>query len=176
MKKKIFIGLGGLLLLIFLVVATYAWYLFFLKVGLDYNSTYDVSHLKPGDIYFRDDGKGVVNLDAKSLDDASIDEVPAYYFKVINTKTASTDYTLYIEDIPESDESKLLPRGELKYQLLLNGKVIKEDYMDKIVDNILDTRTIDSNTVNEYSLKVYIRADAIDWVGKHYYYKITMNG
>ena len=93
----------------------------------------------------------------------------------------TSNYILYIEDLPANvlndgcSEDTLLTRNQLKYQLILNDKVIKEDYMTSIKDNILDTREINGKTTNNYSLKIYIHDEATDWVGKHYHYKVSIS-
>ena len=101
-------------------------------------------------------------------------------FKVKNSKNTEGKYTIFIEDAPLNSindgctEETLLSRKDLKYQLKLNGQIIKEDFLSSIKDNILDTETIKENTTNNYELRIYIHENANDWVGKHYHYQINI--
>lgn len=181
MKNKLLIVCAGFLLLLFLVFGTYAWYLYFLRASGNYNITNTNGRISNAGIVFQDDGNNVYDSNAESLEDTEISKVPSYEFKVTNFNNRTSTYNLYIEDLPISlvndgcTEKTLLNRSQLKYQLSLNGKVIKEDNMENIKDNLLDTRSIDSNVTNNYSLKVYIHEDAEEWIGKHYHYKVTLS-
>ena len=181
MKNKVLIICAGLILLIFLTFGTYAWYLYFLRAGgIDTASDNSSIYLQSGDLLFKDEGVGVYDADAKNTSDTDISNVPSYNFQVINNKKETTNYILYIEDLPINSiddgctEETLLSREQLKYQLSLNGKIIKEGYMGTINDNILDEREIDKNVTNNYSLKIYIYDDAQNWFGKHYHYKVVL--
>ena len=46
-----------------------------------------------------------------------------------------------------------------------------------VKNNILDTRTLDSNTENSYELRIWITGDinSTDWMGKTYNYKVSVN-
>lgn len=176
MKNKILIICAAFILLIFLTYGTYSWYTYFLKI----TAANVITNYKIGDIEFKENGTGVYDANAESIDDIKIDEVPAYNFSVINNGDFDKEYTLYIEDVPVNlvddgcTEDKLLSRSDLKYQLNLNGEIIKEDYLSSIQDNILDTRKLESKKTNSYSLKVYIHDEALDWFSKHYHYKVVL--
>ena len=186
MKNKTLLVCAALLLLIFLTFGTYAWYNYFLGISaFNTNSNtnsgkFANTSYKVGDIEFKEEGKSVYDANAKSIDDVDVSSVPAYTFKVMNNGKTKGEYTLYIEDVPVNlvndgcTEDTLLKRSELKYQLTLNGNVLKEDYLSNIKDNILDTREIESNKTNSYSLKVYIHDRAVDWFSKHYHYKVVL--
>lgn len=181
MKNKTLLVCAGFLLLIFLTFGTYAWYIYFLRISAvntisnNTNISYTV-----GDIEFKENGDPVYDADAKSIEDIEVTSVPSYDFQVINNGNSSGKYTLYIEDIPVHlvedgcTEDTLLKREDLKYQLTLNGTIIKEDYLSNIQDNILDSRTIETKKTNSYSLKVYIHDKAKDWFSKHYHYKVVL--
>lgn len=180
MKNKVLIVVAALLLFIFLVFGTYAWYLFFLKIGNNSMANTLNSSLINGDITLIDNGNGVYDSDANSILDSNVSDIIPYKFKIVN-KGISRDYNLYIEDLPVNaindgcTENTLLERSQLKYELKLNGKVIKNDLLSNINDNILDKRKIDMNKTNNYELRIYIHDDAIDWTDKHYHYKIVLN-
>lgn len=180
MKNKVLLISAGLLLFIFLVFGTYAWYLFFLRASANFPIN-DNAHLKDGDIALLDKGNNVYETDAESMEDEDIMAVTPYLFKVKNTSSNSDNYTLYIEDIPLNliqdgcTSETLLTRDMLKYELRLNGKIIKKDYLSKIRDNILDERSIEADMTNEYELRIYIHEYAEDWGNKHYHYKVVIN-
>jgi len=180
MKNKVLIVCAGLLLLIFLIFGTYSWYLYFLRASGSFTVNNN-KYSETSGIIFKDDGKSVYDAKAESLEDNNISHVPSYNFQVINTNKKSGKYNLYIEDLPVNmvddgcTENTLLKREQLKYQLSLNGQIIKEGLMTSINDNILDSRTIEKDKTNNYSLKIYIHDEATEWFGKHYHYKVNIN-
>ena len=181
MKNKTLLICAATLLLIFLTYGTYAWYMYFINISGNITSfKNNTISYRIGDIEFKEDGKAVYDADAESIEDVDISKVPSYDFSVINNGNSTKEYTLYLEDVPVNlvddgcTEENLLSRQDLKYQLTLNGKVIKEDYLSSIQDNILDTKKIESKKTNSYSLKVYIHDKAINWFSKHYHYKVVL--
>ena len=181
MKNKTLIICGFLVLILFIIFSSIAWYIYFLRAGKGFNISYNSKYLETSGIIFQDNGNNVYDTKAESLEDNNINSVPSYNFKVTNTNNKMGIYNLYIEDLPVNmiddgcTEETLLSREQLKYQLTMNGVTIKEGYMSTINDNILDTRQISANTTNNYSLKVYIHDEANEWFGKHYHYKVTMS-
>ena len=180
-KNRLLIICGGIILLIFLVLGTYAWYLFFLRGSANYSINYNSKYLQSGSLLFKDYGNSVYDANAESIEGQAVESVPAYVFDVINTGKNSEKYNIYIEDLPVNaiqdgcTESTLLLRSQLKYQLKINSEVVKEDYLSNIQDNILDTRTLDGNKANSYELRIYIHEKASNWTGKHYHYKVLLN-
>ena len=181
MKNKILITCGLLMLIIFIFFGTYVWYLYFSNASGSYLVNNNSKYLETSGIIFQDNGNNVYDAQAESLKDDNLVSVPSYDFQVTNTKDTSGDYNLYIEDLPVNaisdgcTDETLLSRNQLKYQLKLNGNIIKEGLMSSINDNILDSRSINRNTTNYYSLKIYIHDEALDWYGKHYHYKVSIN-
>ncbi len=179
MKNKVLLLCAGLLLLIFLVFGTYSWYIFFHNASGSYGSS-TTNPKKDGEIVLNDSGNKVYDADAKNLKEEDVDSVVPYIFSIKNSGEKD-DYTLYIEDVPVNTindgctSSTLLSRSQLRYQLKMNGKVVKDDYLSNVEDNILDTRTIDKDTTNEYELRIYIHENAKDWENKHYHYKVVIN-
>ena len=186
MKNKILLICGAFLLLVFLTYGTFAWYNYFLNINnanennLKHNNTFSNSNYKVDDIEFKETGKPVYDVDAKSIDEVDIDKVPAYEFKVVNEGKKKREYYLYIEDVPVNmvddgcTEDTLLKRSDLKYRLTMNGELLKEDFLSSIQDNILDKREIEVNKTNSYALKIYIHDGALDWFSKHYHYKVIL--
>lgn len=180
MKNKVLVICAGCVLFIYLVFSTYAWYSYFLRASGEGSLNVFYSKSAYSGIIFQDNGNNVYDTKAESLEDNNIGSVPSYNFQITNTGNNEGKYTLYLEDLPVSaiddgcTENTLLARNQLKYQLLLNDKVIKEGFMETINDNILDSRSIGGKETNNYSLKIYIHDEATDWFGKHYHYKVTM--
>ncbi|MBQ8891426.1 MAG: hypothetical protein IJ068_01005 [Bacilli bacterium] len=181
MKNKILIICGFLVLTIFIVFNTFTWYTYFTNASNGFNVSNNSKYLETSGIIFQDNGNNVYDSKAESLEDDNIESVPSYNFKVTNTNNRAGIYNLYIEDLPVNmindgcTEDTLLTRDQLKYQFIMNGVIIKDGVMNTINDNILDTREISANTTNDYSLKIYIHDEALNWFGKHYHYKVTIN-
>ena len=178
MKKRILLTIAALLLISFLGIGTYMWYNFFLGITSNYGNSSNGS--SSGSIKLEDAETSVTDSNASKVDDSEVSNVTPYTFKVKNSKNTEGKYTIFIEDAPLNSindgctEETLLSRKDLKYQLKLNGKIIKEDFLSSIKDNILDTETIKENTTNNYELRIYIHENANDWVGKHYHYQINI--
>ena len=181
MKNKLLLICAFLILLVFLSFGTYSWYSFFVNISSDFLINNNSKYLETSGIVFQDDGHNVYDANAESIEDSKINNVPGYSFRVVNTNPKSGKYNLYIEDLPVNaindgcTEETLLTRKDLKYQLSLNGEIIKEGYMSSINDNILDAREIEGNKTNQYDLKIYIHDEALNWFGKHYHYKVSIN-
>lgn len=179
MKNKLLLICAAALLFIFLVFGTYFWYLFFLQISEDF--TVNNNNINNGSIIFVDYGNNVYEVDAETVDENSVSAVIPYKFEVKNNSNKDGNYHLYIEDLPASfvndgcTEATLLDRNMLKYQLKLNGSIIKDDYLSNIKDNILDIRNIGTKKINSYELRIYIHDEAYDWAGKHYHYKVVLN-
>lgn len=175
MKGKGILAGGFVCLIIFIIISTYFWYLYFLDFNndgkLNNNSN---SH---GKIVLVDI-KGVNATNEESKEDGY--DTPSYYFRVDNRKTGSANYVLYIEDTPFNlvndgcSMGTTLKREELSYQLKMNGVAIKSGKLSSISDNILDKQYINIDESNHYELKIWISGDTTDYEGKHYHYKVTL--
>ena len=181
MKNKILIIFGLCILLMFIVGSTFMWYTYFANISDGFDINNNSRHLETSGIVMQDSGNNVYDTNAESIEDNNIDSVPSYDFEVKNTNDKTGIYNIYIEDLPVNaindgcTEETILSRNDLKYQLIMNGVTIKDGFMNNINDNILDTREISANATNKYSLKIYIHDEALNWFGKHYHYRITVN-
>ena len=95
MKNKVLLVCAGFLLLIFLMFGTYMWYIFFIQYSGTNSETNNSTNIQSGNIVFKDDGNGVYELNAKSLEDSQIDNVPSYNFQIENTKKYIKLYFIY---------------------------------------------------------------------------------
>ena len=175
MKSKITLGVGFLGIIIFIIIAAYLWYLYFLDFNND--GKFNDNGSMQGRLVMVDlDGVNATNEESKE----SGEDTPSYLFRIDNRKTGNTSYTLYIEDTPYNQVNDgcsmatTLTRSDLSYQLKLNGALIKTGKMTEINNNILDSRIINANVSNNYELTVWINEEAIEWEGKHYHYKVVM--
>jgi len=111
------------------------------------------------------------------ISDNNIDIIVPYEFSISNTKEENATYDLLIEDIIDKEKGEnTLSRSYLNYELKLNGVVIKKGTMSNIKNNILDTRTMSTNSTNSYSLKIWLneKSKETDWMNKYYSYNITV--
>lgn len=180
MKNKVLLISAAFLLFIFLVYGTYFWYLFFLKASGNFEINKNNS-LKSGDIYLKDDGNGVYDTDADIIESDEVDSVIPYKFIIKNEGNKQGNYDLYIEDLPINavndgcTTETLLDRSQLKYQLKEDGKVVGDDYLSNVSDNILYSSDIKANNEKKYELRIYIHDEATNFEKKHYHYKIVLS-
>ena len=115
------------------------------------------------------------------MDDVTAKTITPYEFKVENNSTNDTTYNVLLEDGVISDDvnytnKELLSRNQLRYQLSLNGNVIKVGNLNDVENNILDTRNITSSQVNNYQLRIYVGESFqnTDWQNKYYHFNINV--
>lgn len=175
MKKGNYTGLKlliiGLILFGFCVGITFLWYRVFQR---------DKVAITNLTIALKDKGKGVDVESLVPMNDRDAKDVPAYSFDIMNNGDTNGRYEVLIEDGIKRDRDgyqvyDLLSRDQLRYELILNGKVIAKDSLSKVKNNILDTRVIGANKTNSYSLRIWIPFDAEDWQNKTYHYKVVVN-
>lgn len=175
MKKMILLILAGIALFAFIFSTSMLWYNFFYDNDGE-NST--VSSLEVR----LDEANNTINEDGLiPLDDETAKSLEPYSFEVENTNSTPSTYNVILEDTIISDDAsysskELLSRSQLKYQLSLNGKVIKTGRLSDIKNNILDTRNISENRTNNYELRIYVSEDAVntDWQNKYYHFNINV--
>lgn len=175
MKKMILLILAGIALFAFIFSTSMLWYNFFYDNDGE-NST--VSSLEVR----LDEVNNTINEDGLiPLDDETAKSLEPYSFEVENTNSMPSTYNVILEDTIISDDAsysskELLSRSQLRYQLSLNGKVIKTGRLSDIKNNILDTRNISENRTNNYELRIYVSEDAVntDWQNKYYHFNINV--
>ncbi len=175
MKSKVPLIIAGILLFIFISVTSMLWYHAFyqpkkevsvLQIGKDHeeNATIDLSNMIP-------------------MSDEEGAQITPYEFQVQNSgdKEKEEIYRVLIEDEKLSDDpnfssKSLLSRSQLKYQLTMNGTVIKKGKLSDIKNNILDERSIAKGKENNYQLRIYLGTNVANtaWQNKYYHYIITI--
>ena len=175
MKKFILLILAGIALFSFIFATSMLWYRFFYGSSYDNYSTSSVT-VQADDFNNTIDEEGLIPLD----DDTATILTP-YEVTVSNNGDTSVTYNVLLEDsIISDDESysnrELLSRSQLRYQLSLNGNVIKIGNLSDINNNIIDTRNIAAGQVNKYQLRIYVAESAqnTNWQNKYYHFNVNI--
>ena len=173
MKNKSIFTIGLICLLIFIGIASYLWYLYFNEYeGRVVASTEGLEFYRGVEFV----NSGPINyVNAKVDDDDSI--IPKYYFRVKNNAEKDFSYTLNILDSEGKDgcsSDTRFKRSDLKYELKLDNKVIKSGALDSLTDNILDTNIVKKGSVNDYSLKIWLKEESADKEKFHYHYIVSL--
>ncbi len=173
MKNKKIFTIGIVCLTIFIIIASYLWYLYF--------NEYEGHLLSQNEntVFLR--GVELVNsgsidyINALPGDSPSI--IPTYYFRVKNNSNKNYDYVLHIENASASDgctPDTTFSRDELEYELKLDNIVIKSGNLSSIRNNILDVNTISQNSVKDYSLRIWLKDGLVDYEKKHFHYVVNI--
>ncbi len=174
MKKFVLLVLAGVALFVFIFTTSILWYRFFYGDGsINNTSLINVEISGTNNVL---DESGLIPVD----DNTALSLTP-YEFTVTNSSDNDSVYNVLLEDSIISDDAtysskELLSRNQLRYQLSLNGKVIKSGDLDEIKNNILDTRSIAPSQVNNYQLRIYVAEDAqnTEWQNKYYHFEIKV--
>ena len=174
MKKFILLVLAGVALFVFIFTTSILWYRFFYGEGsINNSSLINIEISNTNNVL---DESGLIPID----DNTALSLKP-YEFKVTNFSDNDSVYNVLLEDSIISDDAtysskELLSRNQLRYQLSLNGKVIKCGDLDEIKNNILDTRNIAPSQVNNYQLRIYVAeyAQNTEWQNKYYHFEIKV--
>lgn len=167
MKKKIFLIFSGVLLFSFVVCTAFLWYKVFYYGDLGAINTLQVQKQS-------DEATLNENLFPMTKEESSI--VPNYKFSVKNANDFKSLYEVVYQE-RSNNATQTLYKSQLDYQLILNGKIIKEGNLGKLKNNVLDERYVMPNQTNKYELKVYITNSAKDsnWQNKKYAYTVNIN-
>ena len=174
MKKFVLLVLAGIALFVFIFTTSILWYRFFYGEGSINNTS--LINVEISDTNNVLDESGLIPLD----DNTALSLKP-YEFTVTNSSDHDSIYNVLLEDSIISDDAtysskELLSRDQLRYQLSLNGNVIKSGDLSEIDNNILDTRNIAPSQVNNYQLRIYVAEDAqnTEWQNKYYHFEIKV--
>lgn len=155
---------------IFILFATYFWYLYFHEFeGYVLSTNVRIELINSGHVDYIN---AIVHDDEKNI--------PTYYFRVKNSVGLPVYYDILINDVSPSQandgcsDETLFTRGELDYELKLDNKVLKTGTLSDLKDNILDSNEIENTGVNDYSLRIYLNENAKNTLDKHYHYTITL--
>ena len=173
MNNKSIFTVGIISLVIFIGIASYLWYIYFHE--------YEAKLLSQNGAFDFIRGVELVNSGGIDYINATVDDddniIPIYYFRVKNNSDKDYKYVLYLENATSNDgctSDTLFNRDELLYELKMDNKVIKSGALNTISNNILDDNIINSKSVNDYSLKVWLKDDVEDYANKHFHYVVNI--
>ena len=175
MKKVVLLIMAGIALFAFIFATSMLWYRFFYN-----NSTVsnDVSTVK---VQLSDANNVIDESGLIPLDDETAKSLTPYEFTVENNSENASTYNVLLEDSIISDDAtysskELLSRDQLRYQLSLNGNVIKIGDLSDLKNNVLDTRNIAVGQTNNYQLRIYVAEDAAStaWQNKYYHFNVNV--
>ncbi len=173
MKSKIVCTIGMICLIIFIGIASYLWYIYFGEYenkliaenkGLEFIR--GVEFINSGPIDY---------VNASILDTDEI--IPTYHFRVKNNANKDFDYVLSFMETQGTDgctNDERFSADELEYELKLDNKVIKSGLVSSLENNLLDTNVIKGQSVNDYSLRIWLNKEIVDYENKHFHYIVTM--
>ena len=160
--KQLFLLAFALLLLI---SSSYAW----LHLTIDDTKT---NVLRAGSLSLTLDdttSEGIALEKAVPVTDGKGKTGTEYTFTLQNKGKTAVDYTIYIDDIALSDGEQRMLDKDVRYQLTKNGVETIASIGD-LTERALDTGTINGDTTNTYSLRVWMNKDANnDAMGKIFY-------
>ncbi len=170
-NKLLIIGLSAFLIA-FIIGFSYFTYYTFHKEGKFVNTL---------EISFSDDDKKIDQAGLAPMSDEKGKLLTPYKFKISNPNSVSSKYQVIIEDsTPRNEdtyqESQLLKRNQLRYQLILNNQVIALDNLGNVKNNVLDIRSIDEEKDNSYELRLWVDKNQTEsnWMNKYYHYNIRI--
>ena len=170
MKRLLILKIAFISMIAFTVAGGYFWYLYFDERE---------SEMVRDNVRLQLLNNGPVTYINAVPNDAA-ENIPIYYFRVKNNFSTDAKYSLIFNEINPSNVGdgcsiqNYLNKNELMYVLTLDNKVIKQGKLSELSNNILDCNTINGNTVNDYSLKVYLEDNATETLKKHYHYSVIL--
>ena len=176
MKKIVMLFLAGIALFAFIFATSVLWYRFFYN-----NDTSDSSNVSNVTIQLDDENNVIDESGLIPLDDDTARTITPYEFSVNNNSESDYTYNVLLEDSIISDDityssKELLSRSQLRYQLTLNGEVIKIGDLSDIKNNVLDTRVINASKTNNYQLRIYLAESSqnTNWQNKYYHFDVKV--
>ena len=170
MKNKTVFKLAFISLVIFIVVATYFWFLYF----KDYEGsiTKELVRLE----LINNGGINYINAVPDDLEE----NIPTYYFRVKNNASESIKYDIFLQNVSPSEvndgcsDGMIFSTSELNYELKLDNKTIKSGVLSSLNNNALDNNIVSGNSINDYSLRIWLNESAEDNLLKHYHYIVSI--
>ena len=170
MKNKTVFKLAFISLFVFIIVATYFWFLYF----KDYEGT--VTKEKVRLELINNGGINYINAVPEDLEE----NIPTYYFRIKNNSLEDVKYDIFLQSVSPSDvndgcsEGMIFSTTELNYELKLDNKVIKKGVLSSLNNNILDNNVVSGDSINDYSLRIWLNEKADDSLLKHYHYIVSI--
>lgn len=168
MKNKTVFKLAFISLFIFVVVATYFWFLYF----KEYEGTVTKEMVRLELI--NNGGINYINAVPNDVEE----NIPTYYFRIKNSSTEDIKYDIFLQNVSPSEvndgcsDGMIFSASELSYELKLDNEVIKKGVLSSLINNILDNNKVSANSINDYSLRIWLNDSVTDNLLKHYHYTI----
>lgn len=167
MKNKSVFKIAFISVLIFIIVATYFWYLYF-KNGIGKSLSNNIR------LEIANNG-GINYINARYNDPD--DKIPVYYFRVNNNSNNNIEYDILFEKTSVSDgctESTIFSSDELNYEIKKNDRIVKSGLVSDIKNGVIYSSTVTGNTKDNYALRVFLNEKAEEKYQNHYHYIINI--
>ena len=170
MTNKTVFKLAFFSLVIFILVATYFWFLYF----KDYEGV--ITKEKVRLELINNGGINYINAVPNDLDE----NIPTYYFRIKNNSNDSIKYDIFLQNVSPSEvndgcsDGMIFSTSELNYELKLDNKTIKSGVLSSLNNNVLDNNVVLGNSINDYSLKISLNEKAEENLLKHYHYIVSI--
>ncbi len=170
MKNKTVFKIAFISLVIFVLVATYFWFLYF----KDYEGS-----IKEEKIRYELINNGGINYINAVPNDLEAN-IPTYYFRVKNNINDAIKYEIFLQNVSPSEvndgcsDGMIFASSELNYELKLDNRVISTGNLSTLTNNVLDNNRVLGNSVNDYSLRIWLNESASTNLLKHYHYIVSI--
>lgn len=158
-KKHLHLLLVLVCLLVLIIGGSFAW------LGLKINGS-KTNILKAGYLSLvldESETEGINIEKAIPTSDTTGLTQEGYTFKLVNNGKTAANYTIYLDDLDLEENETRMPDSVVKYNLTKNGVEGSTVLLPSIGTNpkrIVDTGTIDANTTNTYTLKLWMDYEA----------------
>ena len=169
MKNKTVFRIAFISLVIFVLVATYFWFLYF----KDYEGSIKEEKLR----YELINNGGINYINAVPNDLEA--NIPTYYFRVKNNVNDDIKYEIFLQSVSPSavndgcSTDMLFTSSELNYELKLDNRVVHSGNLSTLTNNVLDSNKVSGNSINDYSLRIWLNDNASTNLLKHYHYVVS---
>ena len=170
MKNKTVFKIAFISLIIFVIIATYFWFLYF--NDLEGSTTKEKIRLE----LINNGGINYINAVVNDLEE----NIPNYYFRVKNNTDDNINYEIILQTVSPREvndgcsDGTLFNSNELNYELKLDNKIIKTGVLSSLSNSILDGNNVKGNSINDYSLRIWLNEKATDTLSKHYHYIVSI--
>lgn len=170
MKANRIFKIGFISVMVFSIVGTILWFMYFDR----YESDFLAKNVR---LELLNNGK-INYYNAVPADEE--EDIPTYYFRVKNNVNVPISYEILLHDVSAKDandgcsEKTLFKREQLNYEVMLDNKVIKKGILSDLQGDILISDKMEGSKVNDYALKVWLNENAKETLGKHYHYVVDI--
>lgn len=174
--KYLFLILAVVILVLFMILSNTFGFYEYLKIGGNRNT------IKSSNIVLEINDKTSLTISNENSypvsDEVGRTFVP-YEFTVNNTggKANYKVRLIHDEKAIENDgcSDNLIPDERIRFQLVKDGSIVKEDLLSNLNDYVMEESDIASSTSIDYELRVWIDKEAgIEVMNKHFHGKIEI--